>query len=382
MADTSEEFWKTLYNWLSQGTIFERYILHTTCHFSKRNNSQLRKFNRANIDQKLELIHKIDFGFSEESIASFSFSKINLEIIKNYGVDNSLIESLSKVKGKKEKSELVEILNSLDVSDTNKNLVIKHCKNTSDKQYKIWNYARFVKSINHKKLKEILSKIELSMKQEKDTELIASLSKHSVFRGRCKNIEDIMGVIQDNVAGVIFAQVANVKKWEISNVQFYNIINSAFSKFFNENYRPSFEKYLKKNPDTNEVKKYTDSVFVEELNKIECKDAEIKIALVDYWKTAMVLDEELTLNPTFVEEEYEPYKNGIVHKKLIDKKITLDKHPDASINIANSRNFYRDAKGMSFQSVGKINSLPYFAHGTMHNIVEDETNDFKWLIDD
>lgn len=382
MADTSEEFWKTLYNWLIQPITFDKYILHTTCHLPKGTNKLLRKFNNSNAELKLEIINKIDFGFSEDTILNYSFSKINIEIIQNLDIEVSTIETLSKIKGEKGKSEVIKILDDLNVSEIVKSLVLNHCKCTTNNQYKVWNYSRYAKSLKPEKLLALLSKMELVVEQENDIKLIKTLAKHPTFLGKCKTIEDIKYVIRDRVAGAIAAKVADEGKWEHSSFQFYNIISDALSKFFNENYRPSFEKYLKKNPTNEEIKKYSGTKFIDELNNVECKDSEIKIALVDFWKTTMVLDEELNINPTFVEEEYEPYKDGIVYKKLTDKKIRLEKHLDNTINISNSRNFYRDAKEMNFQSTGKINSLPYFSHGTMHNIVEDKSNDFKWLIDD
>lgn len=382
LADTSEEFWKTLYNWLRQPLIFDKYILHTTCHFPTRGNTLLNKFNSANNERKLEIINKIDFGFSEDSITSYSFSKINIEIIQNIGIKSSTTKALSKIEGEKDKTEVIKILNELNIIESERNIVLMHCKYTNKEQYKAWNYSRYAKSLNPEILIEILSKIELAVEQHNDIELIKILAKNPAFIGKCKTEEDFKYVIRDRVAGAIAARVADVEKWEVSSVQFYNIISDALSRFFNENYRPSFDKYLNKNPSDEDIQKYSGTRFIDELNKIECKDFEIKIALVDFWKTTMVLDEELNMNPTFVDEEYEPYKNGIIYKKLIEKKIRLEKHTNNSINISNSRNFYRDVKEINFQSNGKINSLPYFSHGTMHNIVEDESNDFKWLIDD
>lgn len=383
IADTSEEFWKTHYNWLKQELKFEKYILHTTCHFPQKGDSLLKKWNNSSLTQRIDLLNKISFDFNLDSIREYQFSGVNLEIIENLGVKKHTIDLISKVKGTKlTLDEVTQILSNSKISETETFIIARECKATSDPKYKIWNYARYVKSYPVDELKTLLSRVTIKTEQQNDFEIIKSIAKHPTFRGKCKNDNDYNYLIGERIAGAIASKVVGEKRWEIPNLQFYNIINDSMSDFFKENYRPVFDKYLNIKPEEEDIQLNMRKKFVFELDRISCKSDEIKEAIVDYWKTNSLLIEELELNPTFVDDEYNTYKNEIIYPKVVNKKRTYIKTEDISKNLKNSQMFYRESRDLNFQDHRSIKSLPYFTHGTLHNIIEDDTNDFKWIIDD
>jgi len=383
IADTSEEFWKTFYNWLKQKLKFEKYILHTTCHFSQKGDSLLKKWNTSNLAQRIDLLNKINFGYNLHSISEYQFSGINLEIIENLGVQRSTIDLISKVKGTNlTLNEIAQILSKSKISETETCIITRECKSTSDAKFKIWNYARYIKSYPTDELKLLLSRVTIKTDQENDIEIIKSIAKHPTFRGKCKYENDYNYLIRERIAGAIASKVVGKKRWEITNLQFYNIINDSASDFFKENYRPVFDKYLNIKPEEEDIQSNMKKKFVFELDRISCESDEIKEAIVDYWKTNTLLIEELELNPTFVDDEYNTYKNEIIYPKVVNKKRTYVKTADITKNLKNSQMFYRESRDLNFHDYRSIKSLPYFTHGTLHNIIEDGTNDFKWIIDD
>ncbi len=158
-------------------------------------------------------------------------------------------------------------------------------------------------------------------------------------------------------------------------------MNEAKSLFYKENYRPIFDKYLSKEPSDKQLSYNSEKCFLKELKQINCEPDEIKDATVDYWKTNTLIAEELNSNPLFVEEEYVPYKENIVKPRIVNNKRKYNGNGSEQENLKVSLRFYRDAKDICFSDYLGIRSLPYFTHGTMNNIVEDD-NDFNWIIND
>lgn len=76
------------------------------------------------------------------------------------------------------------------------------------------------------------------------------------------------------------------------------------------------------------------------------------------------------------------YKEKMVRPKIVNNKRKHTPTNDIEENKRLSLRFYRDAKDLTFPDYLGIRSLPYFSHGTMNNIVEDENDDFNWIIND
>jgi len=382
LSDTSEEFWKTLYNWLNQNTDFQKLILHTTSHLP-RGKKQLRNWNDSTTEERIKILNKIDFCFKLDDIDKYQFSKINLEIISNLNIRSDVVEKLTKFKKKKYlKAELEKLLIGQKLKDREVELILKECKDTSENKYKNWNYSRFVKSCSDTKLREIVSKITIESSQKNDSETILEISDSPTFKGVCKSQNDFDILIREKLAGAIASKVVGEKSWELSSDQFYTILNDAKSNFYKENYRPIFDKYLSKEPTEEQLELNSEKQFLKELTLISCEPDEIKEATVDYWKTNTLIVEELDSNPLFVKEESVPYKEKIVLPKIINNKRKYTPNGDLHDNLKTSLRFYRDAKDLTFPDHLGIRSLPYFSHGTMHNIVEDENDNFNWIIND
>jgi len=380
LGDTSEDFWKTLYNWVKQDLNFDKLVLHTTSHFPKKGKSFLKKWNNSSIDERVDLLKKIEFGYNLRQIKTYFISERTIEILENKGIKKELVNKIGKQKLNKRKFE--KLLMVLKVSDSDSLILLSDCKDTSHSKYKNWNYSRYINSCSLEKLQEISSKVTLDTNQEKDFELVKKISKLPIFRGVCKSDKDFIFLIQERIAGAIASKVVGEEKWEVSNQQFYTIINESKSVFFNENYKPIFDIYAIKEPSKEAIIQYTKKKFVDELDRILCKPEELKEAIVDYWKTNTLLGEELESNPMFVDEEYLPYKETIIHPQLINKKRTFYKVEDKSENLKKSLRFYREARGLNYGDYKSIKSFPYFTHGTLHNIIEDDAKEFNWIIDD
>lgn len=386
LGDTNEEFWKTLYNWLKQDLVFEKLILHTTSHFPTRTQSLLRKWNKSTIEEKNNIIKKIKFDYSLDKIKNYKITEKNIEILKNLGIKDNTIELVAKavkeIKKKCDSTIFNTLLNELQIEQSEKEILLKECKDTASSNFKIWNYSRYVKSCSISKLENILAKTIIKEKQANDTNTIKEISEFPIFIGACKSEGDFDTLIREKIAGPIASKVVGDKKWDTNKKQFYNIINDAKSLFHNEKYKPIFDKYLKEKPSTAEFELNAQKKFVTELGRIKCEKHELKDAIVDYWKTNSLIGEELDLNPFFTDDEYKPYKEEIIYKKVRNKKLMIPKSESRTTNLDNSLLFYRQAKDMEFQDSKNIRSFQYFTHGTLHNIVEDNTNDFNWMIDD
>ncbi len=383
ISDTSEDFWKTLYNWLNQKTNFQRLILHTTSHFPTKGTTLLKNWNKSSVDGRIEILNKIDFGYKLTDFSNYRFSKNNLEIIQNLNITSETIDSLSISKNVcYSKDDIEKILNNSTLSESDVMLILKECKDTSNSKYKIWNYSRFVKSCNDVRLRSIISKITIESSQKNDDETIREISLSPTFKGVCKSQNDFDILIREKLAGAIASKVVGEKRWEIASNEFYSILNEAKARFYKDNYRPIFDKYLLKEPTEEQLELNSEKRFLKELIHINCAPDEIKEATVNYWKTNTLIIEELDSNPLFVNEEYVPYKEKIVRPKIVNNKRKHTPTNDKEENKRLSLRFYRDAKDLTFPDYLGIRSLPYFSHGTMNNIVEDENDDFNWIIND
>jgi hypothetical protein len=385
LSDTSEDFWKTLSNWIRQEENFEQLILFTTSHFPQKGKSNLKKWNKSNPNDRLELLKNILFPFKLESINKYKIADRTIEILKNCKIEDTIIEHLKQFKNKSySKIDFEEIIQKIQKTDNEKDILLRECRDTSNVQYKVWNYSRFVKSFDEKKLLEIISKIEIHVEQPIDTELINQISKHMIFN--IVPFKDDLGcnyLINDRLAGSVYSKVSGEKKWEISKEDFFTTIQSIVADFFKERYSPIFDKYLKETPSDNDLVSLKEKKFVEELKRINCQEDEVDEALIDYWKTITLLAEESDKNPLYCELEYKPYKKNIVAPKLINKKrLFASELNDTEKSLVQSLKFYRSAKELELQDHKTIQSLPYFKHGTMQDIVEDGTINFNWIIND
>lgn len=383
LGDTNEEFWKSLYNWLNQKKNFEELVLHTTSHFPKKGISKLKKWNDTTVDGRIDIINEIDFGYNLEEINDYKFSKINLEILNNLGVTQDKMDLLTISERKTySETELSEILENSELAEPEIKLIKKECKNTTNKKYQNWNYSRFILSCGQELLKEIISKLRIESSQKTDKETVIEISQTPTFRGVCKTDKDFAILIEEKLAGAIASKVVGEKRWELSNEKFYAILNEAKTNFYKENYKPIFDKYLSKEPTEEELEKHSELSFYKELSQMNCESDELMEATVDYWKTNTLISEELDSNPFFVHEEYMSYRNSIIRPKIVNNKRLEIPTDSQKENLKKSLLFYRKTKAIEFRDFNGIKSFPYFTHGTMNNIVEDENEDFNWIIND
>jgi hypothetical protein len=231
-------------------------------------------------------------------------------------------------------------------------------------------------------LREIAAKLRIESNQKNDEETVIEISKTPAFKGVCKTEKDYAILIKEKLAGAIASKVVGEDRWELSNDEFYAILNEAKSNFYKENYKPIFDKYLSKEPKGDDLEKHSELSFYKELTQINCEPEELMEATVDYWKTNTLISEELDSNPFFVQDEYTPYRNGIIRPKIVNKKRLEFPTGNQQENLKKSLHFYRKTKSIEFRDFNGIKSFPYFTHGTMNNIVEDENDDFNWIIDD
>lgn len=382
LSDTGEEFWKTLYNWLIQKDSFKRLILHTTSIFPSKSKSFLKSWNKSTPKDRLSILDKIDFGFDLNKIEGYKLFDKNIEILENKMFASDTILKLKRTTKKTFNiQELDELLDSLCITEEEKEIIKIECKDTSDSKFKIWNYYRFLKSCPEEKLQDIISKVEIRTGQANDIELIKELIKHPAFKTLyCKSDKDREIIINERLAGFIASCVVGENHWEISREKFYSTIQQASKDFFNDNYKPIFDKYLEKKPSSEIISKFSDKIFVSELKKIQCETEELNDAIVDNWKTNTLIIEECSNNPLFYNEEYVPFRSNIILPIIKNKKRFFSRSTDELINLKDSLIFYRSTKDMTFINYKSIQCLPYFTHGTILNIVEDTDNDFNLIL--
>ncbi len=384
LGDTSEEFWKTLYNWFNQDLQFQKLILHTTSHFPLKGKSLLKSWNKSNNIDRISILKNVKFDFHLSDIKTFAISDRNIDILINKGVEEITITTLKAFKFKKFKteSELSKLCLQSNISQKEIDIIVDVCKDTTDTKFKVWNYYRVINSYPKEKIESIVAKVVINAKQNNDTETITQISELPNFIGICKSTSDYEYLISAQIAGKIASKVVGDKKWAVSKEEFYNIINNAKSDFYKENYRPIFDKYLSEEPELSVYEENSKKRFVEELERIKCDNDDLKDAIVDYWKTNSLIAEELLNNPFFVENEYNPYKDNIVFPVIKNQKKMVLKSDDDNKNLQSSLLLYRQTKNYAFRDFNKVKSYTYFSHGTIHNIVEDESKNFNWLIDD
>jgi len=239
----------------------------------------------------------------------------------------------------------------------------------------ILEYIRFIESLDVEKLKSILSKIIIKDNQPIDKDLIIELSENPTIKALAYKKEDRINIVEDRIAGSIKSKIAGAGRWEISNEQLFNIIRIIGCDFLNENYRPVFDKYLKREIDNSDYSNYTEKKFVKELNEISCGEDEVREAINDFWKSTTLLVEQNEKDPFFNENEFIPYKEKIVLPKLkIQRNIHLLN------NKKNNLLFYYNCKDINLNGYKGIPDLFYFKHGTMQILVEDIDNNFNWIL--
>ncbi len=381
LADTAEDFWKTLYNWINQKATFNKLILHTTEHFSTNRKAFLKNWNKSNNEDKYKIIHRIRFKHNLDKITNFKVFDRNIEILTQCDIKQTTIENLKQFQKKTyNKNDFVVLLNDLQIIDTEKDIIIKECKDTSATKYKTWNYQRYIQKVSKNKLIRILDKINIKTQQPIDTELIAELMTYPFFKSIPCKAEDLEEIISVRIAGMIQSKVVGEKKWQITNKQFYAIIQSAAKDFYNDNYKPIFDKYLTENAPDTVGNEYKNKNFVKELGLIKCFEDEISEAIVDNWKTNTLLGEETKKDPMYFDTDYLPYRNEFVLRKVRNKKREYERQDIEIENLKNSLSFYRKAKELPIENYKSIKSYPYFEHGTMQNLVEDNNIKFSWII--
>ncbi len=191
LSDTSEEFWKTLYNWLKQSDTFQSLILHTTSHFPIKGLSELKKWNISSLDDRIQILNKIKFDYKMEGISQYQISKITIEILRNLNISENTIDILLKLTKKKySQVDFNKLLIDSNLSEVEINVILHECKDTSQNKYKIWNYSRFVESYSKEKLRNIISTVTIDTNQKNDINTIIEISESPVFLGVCKSKND------------------------------------------------------------------------------------------------------------------------------------------------------------------------------------------------
>ncbi len=257
LADTSEDFWKTLYNWINQKSNFNKLILHTTEHFSTNRNAYLKKWNKSSNEERYKIIHRIKFKHNFDKVEKFKIFDRNIEILTQCDIKQTTLENLKSFQKKSySKDKFIELLNDLKIIDKEKYIILNECKDTSATKYKTWNYQRYIQKVSKDKLIKILNKINIETQQPIDTELIKELMTYPFFKSIPCKPEDLEEIISVRIAGMIQSKVIGEKKWQISNKQFYAIIHSAAKDFYNDNYKPIFDRYLTENAPDSVEKEY------------------------------------------------------------------------------------------------------------------------------
>lgn len=247
---------------------------------------------------------------------------------------------------------------------------------SSNKAKGVCEYMDFIDKMDQDKLKSIISKVEIKPDQPIDSDLILQIANNPAFQVIPCKPEDRKELIRDRVAGFIQGKVAGEGRWEITWYQLMNTIQEISRNFSRDFYNPIFEKYFNKDINENDYQDYREKKFVTELTQISCEEVEIREAINDYWKTSTLLVEEIENNPTFGDYQFQPYKKNKVYPLLTNsKRLCADEKPN------NSRYFYRKAKDLNVGSFNSIPDFPYFKHGTMQIIVEDDNLKFSWLYD-
>jgi hypothetical protein len=382
LGDKSEDFWKTLYNWVIQKKAFKELILHTTAHYSKTGISHLKKWNNKNADDKYKILKNIKFDFKLSNFKDFRVDDKNIFILKNRGLKEHEIGLLLKSCGKNKRTkDFKNKVDSLNIDPKFKKIILEECKDTSAKTYKIWNFSRVILSFNEKKVKEIIGKATIYHSQAIDNEIWKELKALPFFSIMPINSEkDFKYFIEERVAGSIASKVVGESRWEVTRAEFDTNIQNIATQFFNDHYRPSFDKYLRLDPDDLVVDQNQDKLFVEELKAMKCETEEVKEAIVEYWKTNTLIAEEIEEDLNFYDDEYCVYKMKQIYPRLIGKKRRCKSNENLELNLAESLEFYRNVLEMNFEDYRSIKSLDYFEHGTMQNIVEDEANSFNWIL--
>jgi len=383
IADTSEDFWKTLYNNIFLSKSFKQYVLYTTEHFPtiKNKSSYLSKWNNANPSEKFKILRDIKFSYSLDNFHDYKIFDKNLKIISFCDVNKITFSNLEKYKNKKyNETEFKKLLNDLNISEKEQKILLIELKDTSDKKYDVWNYSRIVLKISETKLIPFIENLIIKTGQPIDNELIEELTTYPKFRGiPCKSNDDLKKIIKD-IAGIIYSKVFGKEKFDFENKQFYSVVIQIEKDFYNSYYRPIFEEYRTKKEPDNILQIYENKKFAKEMTKINCNEEEIIGAMVDYWKTVTLVDIEENNSPGFVKEEYIPYKNTEIYKKLKTKKNDFEKLENDEENNRISRTFYRAARQINIGHENSIKSYDYFVHGTMQNIVEDKELNFSWIL--
>lgn len=377
MGDKHEDFWKTLYNWCVHGKEYDKLILYTTSHPSSRG-SILGDWNTLSTDRRLYALKKVDFNYNLDSISEYCISAINLSILENLNLTGQTLAFMKSCKNKVfSGDDLLKVLQENNISKEEQTIILRECKNTNSEVYTCYNYSRFILSLQEEKLRSVLSKIEVKWNQSTDDELVNELAaSNRLHIIPCQSENEYQKLIKEKLVGFIVSKVMGKGRWEVTDKQFYATIQGIGKDYFQQYYNPLFDDYLNKNPDPADYTPSEEKKFLTELKQIECDEEELTDALIDYWKTNTLLAEEDEKNPAFFEAEYKPYKNKIVHPRLINKKKSmLNKRIDKN---ENALHFYRDAKCMSVPHKS-IPAYPYFIHGTMQNIVEDDELNFSWL---
>ncbi len=369
LSDGDKEFWNTLYNWMVKPVSYESYILHTTSHFPKT--SIFKDWAKLTAQERYARLTSVEFKEKSRNKEKIELKKFNLEILKLKGLKIEIINLLTPHINSYSKKDFIDKLTGLKIDLSHHSFIIEECEAVSAENIESMLFSRYFKAMPKNEMELLLSRLSIKEKQPNDIGLVAELRALQTFKLLKKQqAEDSIKTF----GGEISAKVHGDKRWEITYAEFYQILKDRVRLNLESEYKPLFDKYEGKMPET--LPAYADKKYTLELQSIKCEPDEINEAHADYWRMNSLLCEANEMNPLFNKEIFSIYKNDRLLPKLKNLKRlnSMDKRDDPALYN------YRKSKDLAPDGYKDILPSSYFQHGTMQNIVEDDDIDFNWVI--
>lgn len=231
------------------------------------------------------------------------------------------------------------------------------------------------KNIAKADLLGILEKFVIYSNEPKIDEKLNQIKEHPTFKLIAENLRSsAIGVLHQ---WIIEKAIDNSNKWEINITDFNLDLQFSLGKF-TKDYIP-FPSVDNRTIDEKDISKgYR---FIENLNAISLKKADMHLALQDYLRSEEAYEQILKINPTLnsnlISYEDEINTSLQTEKSASSYHLSVDSFQDNS-HISTSREVYfKCITNPHNEILGFNGTQKFFRNGRIHNI--NETTDFEWL---
>ncbi|MGH1387880.1 hypothetical protein [Kordia sp.] len=248
---------------------------------------------------------------------------------------------------------------------------IRGRKNASKEKIKLFDEVfKFNDLYTKNDLLDILDRFHICLSSVNDKEKYQELEKLDLFKLHTKAMTKT--IISDVIYFIFRKGLEGDDKWQINISELHRVLkHSAYST------KKKLPKLLKKYDDIS-IEDYEETVFVDEMKKIELDVSEIELGIGDYCRTYDTIIDLIDENILF-EQDIMNYRRGELYRYLNGNKKLIELESGEKIQKS-KKNFFNCLYKIDLIDLESIDNETFFQRGNIHSIVDDGL--YRWLIDE